>query len=460
MIGAMNMGGEANLKVEDDLKASVLGLAEKGERAIQVLVDKEKESLKAGAMVPATSSHEDDFAAIAKILSEDTPCIVLIRLPAGDVPNEWGMLGWTPDGCPVKMRMLTASSRKTLKEAFPEHSFLEYTAQEKDEVSYTQFHESTRPITDTERKLAMSKEELDRSRVDEAQKLEQMAAPKMLAGMASLEIKVASSFEEAMLKAKDTDNIAVVAQFTGDEELSGEALENIENPTKLSNLLPKDEPRYILLRVGVTSGWLVLTWMPEDCPTKAKMKASTLKISVINAVKERLGDDVTVAQAEATSGEDFTEDASEMISKKAFKPAAPTPAAQETLASAPGSGGEPPPGAVAMPGMAGAVAMPGMGKPPPGAVAMPGMGGAPPPAATAAAAPAAAAKTAAEITEFFTLDQLKDRDFWTQKDVDPTNRELYLNDAEFVAIFPMGKEAFTKMPKWKRDNEKKKHGLF
>jgi len=65
----------------------------------------------------------------------------------------------------------------------------------------------------------------------------------------------------------------------------------------------------------------------------------------------------------------------------------------------------------------------------------------------------------AEIGEL-TLAELQDASIWRGKDIIATERERYLPDAVFASLFGMDKEAFAKLPKWKRDNKKKEHGLF
>ncbi|PIO34116.1 hypothetical protein AB205_0130010, partial [Aquarana catesbeiana] len=44
--------------------------------------------------------------------------------------------------------------------------------------------------------------------------------------------------------------------------------------------------------------------------------------------------------------------------------------------------------------------------------------------------------------------------------VDPTKKEMYLTDSDFVNIFGMPKAQFSQLPKWKQQNIKKQHGLF
>lgn len=44
--------------------------------------------------------------------------------------------------------------------------------------------------------------------------------------------------------------------------------------------------------------------------------------------------------------------------------------------------------------------------------------------------------------------------------VDPTQKEEYLDNASFTALFNMDRAAFRAQPKWKRDAAKKAAGLF
>lgn len=60
----------------------------------------------------------------------------------------------------------------------------------------------------------------------------------------------------------------------------------------------------------------------------------------------------------------------------------------------------------------------------------------------------------------YTLEQLTNPKIWRELQVNPTERENLLPDSTFRDLFRMDKEAFRVLPKWKRDIQKKKLGLF
>merc|ERR1719399_1276010 len=54
----------------------------------------------------------------------------------------------------------------------------------------------------------------------------------------------------------------------------------------------------------------------------------------------------------------------------------------------------------------------------------------------------------AEFSRTFTYEQLKNGDF--PKAIDTANLENYLSDEDFVEVFGMNREEFSKVPAWKR----------
>lgn len=73
-----------------------------------------------------------------------------------------------------------------------------------------------------------------------------------------------------------------------------------------------------------------------------------------------------------------------------------------------------------------------------------------------AAVPAAPAPPRALLT----YEQLKDPAVCSAHGVDPASKEACLSDVDFVKVFGTCREDFMKLPKWKRDKQKKDLGLF
>jgi len=62
--------------------------------------------------------------------------------------------------------------------------------------------------------------------------------------------------------------------------------------------------------------------------------------------------------------------------------------------------------------------------------------------------------------EILSLEELRDASVWKPKGIEPDKREQHLEPLSFNKTFGMDKEAFAKLPKFKRDKMKKDAGLF
>merc|ERR1740130_576131 len=76
---------------------------------------------------------------------------------------------------------------------------------------------------------------------------------------------------------------------------------------------------------------------------------------------------------------------------------------------------------------------------------------------TTSPAPTAESNSAAGV---MSLEDLQDSKIWKPKGVDALTREMHLADDEFQKLFGTSKQEFEGLPKWKKDQAKKKHGLF
>lgn len=80
-------------------------------------------------------------------------------------------------------------------------------------------------------------------------------------------------------------------------------------------------------------------------------------------------------------------------------------------------------------------------------------------AARIAAAEAAAAAAASDEPTY-TMEQLTKKELWQELPINITKREIYLNEADFVANLGVSKAEFAAFPKWKQAKRKKEKGLF
>ena len=85
-------------------------------------------------------------------------------------------------------------------------------------------------------------------------------------------------------------------------------------------------------------------------------------------------------------------------------------------------------------------------------------------AAASAPAPAPAAAAAAPAPAYdgskHSYEVLKAAKPGGGLDIVFTAKEMYLSDADFETVFKMARAAFEAQPKWKKDDQKKKAGLF
>lgn len=459
-------GANANLSVDAKLREILGPDAMTPPRAVKVDVDPAGETLVLGGEVKSEPMEPSAvFEAVSELLEDSVPCLVLLSLHGvceTTKEQDYAMIAWTPDVSPVKLRMLCASSRRTLREEFTHLHFKEYNATERREVTWAQYQESTRARTEQDRFAAMTQDEIDQLEVRKQVAKEQAMAPKKLAGLAGMQVKVNETFESSMKRFLDSEiPLAVVAKLD-QEELFAEILEiGASLPSALKGKLPT-EPCFVIM-AAKGDQLLFITWLPEGAAVRQKMKTSTFKASVLDQVKAFSDKDLVMAEV---SEDDDLEDS---LADSQKVPEAACPVAPEAPPSSAPKGPKPP---------AGAVALPGLSPTKPGTAPAPAQGYSESPVAPSrgeesAKTPlfeeqetagkmafATSPQASAEISETLSLAELQDASVWKGRNVIATERERYLPEDVFQSLFGKGKEEFAKLPKWKRDNEKKKHGFF
>mmetsp|Transcript_99852 Transcript_99852/g.187828 ORF Transcript_99852/g.187828 Transcript_99852/m.187828 type:complete len:367 (-) Transcript_99852:55-1155(-) len=345
-------GTHANLDVDP---AVVEAVEADGTRAVKVVVDKSK--LTVAKIIKEGASLEEDFATVAASVEDDKPCLMILRVTGlAGIPESthWAMLAWSPDDAPARAKLPYAASRKTVQEKFEKIGMKEYQATTKDELTLAALADSLRALTESERRAAMTQAEIDLEAVKKEQEQERASAPKMLAGLAALQIKVKDSFMTSVFKLTSEEGKVVLGLLSGpkNEELRGEVLDDVAAPSALKGKLPA-EPCYVLMRAAGEKRLLLLSWLHPDSGIKLRMNLSTFKASTVDKVKE-LTEGWTVFQKEVTDEDDLVDD---LIAA----PAEPTAEEKEEAASAAAPKKKPPVGGMALPGMGG-MPLPGMGR--------------------------------------------------------------------------------------------------
>lgn len=343
-------GTHANLDVDPGVVAAVEG---DDTRAVKVVVEGPK--LVVAKTIKRNATAEEDFPSVVADVEDDKPCLILLRVTglAGISDRiHWAMLAWSPDDAPAKAKLPYAASRKTVQEKFEKHGMKEYQATTRDELTLAGLADSLRSLTDAERRAAMTQAEIDLEAVKKEQEQERAAAPKMLAGLAALQIKVNDSFVESISKLVSEEGKVVLGRLSGvkNEELRGEVLDDVAAVSALKGKLPA-EPCYVVMRAGGEKRLLLLSWLHPDSGIKLRMNLSTFKASTLDKVKE-LAEGWTVSQKEVTAEEDLVDDL-------AAPPAETSAEEKEAAASDDPPKKKPPVGGMALPGMGG-MPLPGM----------------------------------------------------------------------------------------------------
>jgi len=272
------------------------------------------------------------------------------------------LIAYTPEGSNIKLKMLCASSRSTLRRCFGQFEFNELQVTSKTDINEGHYIENTRELTAEERRAAMTSQEQDLEDAKEASACVQASAPMKLAGLATVRIHVLPDFDDAMKVVMESENKACLGVLSGPkhEELSGKVLDDIEDATCLKGKLPEEEACYVVIKgKGEAEGqYMVIAWQPDSLPAKQKMKSSTFKASVVENVKA-----ITLAETVTSGSITCEDDLHAQLGQTRASVVVASEEPEEEVHTRP-KGGPP----------AGAVRMPGMGAPMAGGFKLPGMG--------------------------------------------------------------------------------------
>lgn len=119
------MSHQTGIQPNDALKAFSAKVKSSGKaRVLKIAIEEEQLALD-GYKEPSGDWEEDYQNFVKTLLVEKEPCYLLYRLDSKNVSHlyEWLILVWSPEGSPVRDKMLYASTKATLKKEFGNISY-------------------------------------------------------------------------------------------------------------------------------------------------------------------------------------------------------------------------------------------------------------------------------------------------------------------------------------------------
>ena len=108
--------------------------------------------------VDIKGDEKSDFEDVGAALEEDVPCYILFKMDS-TTKEGWLLANWVPENTKVRLKMLYASSRETLKKELGSAAITaEIIAAERDEITY-QAYQSAVVVNEAERLSLMSETE-------------------------------------------------------------------------------------------------------------------------------------------------------------------------------------------------------------------------------------------------------------------------------------------------------------
>ncbi|XP_028907366.1 twinfilin-2 isoform X1 [Ornithorhynchus anatinus] len=281
-------------------------------RLIKVII--ENEQLVLGAYKEPSQRWEKDYDTfVLPLLDEEQPCYILYRLDSHNAQGfEWLFIAWSPDSSPIRLKMLYAATRATVKKEFGGgHIKDELFGTVKDDLSFTgyQKHVSScsapAPLTAAER-------ELQQIRINEVKtEISVESKHQTLQGLAfPLQPEAQQAIQ--LLRQKNINYIQLKL------DIERETIELVHtSPTELAELpkrVPQDAPRYhfFLYKHSHEGDYLesvvfIYSMPGYKCSIKERMLYSSCKSRLLDSVEQDFQLEIT-KKIEIGDGAELTAD--------------------------------------------------------------------------------------------------------------------------------------------------------
>ncbi|XP_022666744.1 twinfilin-2-A-like isoform X2 [Varroa destructor] len=225
---------------------------------------------------------------VPQLTEERQPCFLFFRL---DKHGEWLMISFSPDDAPVRLKMLYASTKATLKKAFAVDS--EFVATSKEDATLAGYEAHLRaenappPMTNTERELAEVRlnESFASVGIDAKQQT-----------LKGLELPISDEAIDGFFSLKEGKiNYLQVGIDIGNEHVVVHDRGMLGSADELTSRVPQGEPRYHLFSFKhihdnqrVVSTFFIYTIPAGNYPVKVKMLYSSCKAPLIKDIEGKI----------------------------------------------------------------------------------------------------------------------------------------------------------------------------
>ncbi|XP_051777323.1 twinfilin-2 isoform X1 [Erpetoichthys calabaricus] len=292
-------------------------------RLIKVVI--EDEQLVLGAYKEPSRSWEKDYDSfILPTLDDQEPCYILYRLDSQNAQGyEWLFISWSPDQSPVRLKMLYAATRATVKKEFGGgHIKDEMFGTLKEDISFQgyQRHISScaapAPLTAAEQELQQIKINEDKVVRDSRRRMvkTEISVESKHQTLQGLAFPLQEAAQQAILLLKQGKVNYVQLKLDTERE----TIELVHtNPTEIPDLprrIPNDTPRYhfFLYKHSHEGDYLesvvfIYSMPGYKCSIKERMLYSSCKSRLLDEVEQDFQLEIA-KKIEIDNGEDLTAD--------------------------------------------------------------------------------------------------------------------------------------------------------
>lgn len=296
------MAHQSGIRASAELANTFKEAVENGNTRI-IKVSIVNESLVSTQTIPVSSTFEKDFEQAHKLLDQETPCYLLVRMDSKSSNNDWEWLFacYVSDFAKVRDKMLYASSQATLKKELGDYRFVHNMyGTIPDEFTFSAYKKhlahvsAAGPLTDREKQLEELKKVEMMTDISISSRISNLPAVASSGVSFPIDVKV----KEELSKVKSKQVGAVLLGIKNETIVHIKSLPANTQVDSLSSEIPTDQPSFTLLHMSneksKKSAFVFIFHCPETAKVKDRMIYSSSRGGLMAFIegKDTMGIDI------------------------------------------------------------------------------------------------------------------------------------------------------------------------